>query len=188
MKIKSKARAKQHPHNYQTKLFYTYSTLIFIILLILAVLIFTLFYRYNYEKAIDSQNQIAEKSSQQLDTLLSSMDKLANGLLFNQDFMNMIRDETAARTQYNENNKKILSMIVSLDAPLIEMCIRDSASSVLCRSGPAYSRAGHETPYLCPASPIPPVLRFRHFLLSDLSVRTGTSATDFLVAAVFRLF
>ena len=120
MKIKSKARAKQHPHNYQTKLFYTYSTLIFIILLILAVLIFTLFYRYNYEKAIDSQNQIAEKSSQQLDTLLSSMDKLANGLLFNQDFMNMIRDDTAARTQYNENNKKILSMIVSLDAPLIE--------------------------------------------------------------------
>lgn len=118
--MKIKTLSKRNPHNYQTKLFYTYSTLIFIILLILAVLIFTLFYSYNYEKAIDSQNQILEKTSQQLDSVLSSMDKLANGLLFNQDFMNIIRNDTAAQTQYNENNKKILSMIVSLDAPLIE--------------------------------------------------------------------
>lgn len=103
--------------NFQTRLFTVYFTIIFVILLLLAVLIVTIFYRYYYDSAVDSQTQFVEKTSQQMDSQILQMDKIACGLLFNQSFMDIIKNEELQESRYNECNKEILTMITSLDAP-----------------------------------------------------------------------
>lgn len=105
--------------NFQAKLFTVYFTVIFLILVFMAILVLMISFRYYYESAVDSQTQFVEKTSQQIDSQIQQMDKLACGLLFNRSFMDIIKNETLQEERYNECNKEILTMITSLDAPLL---------------------------------------------------------------------
>lgn len=102
---------------YPQKLFLSYSAFFLTVLLLIFVVTLTITYREQYHKVLDSQLQLVSKTEDQVNESLQSMDRIVNGLLFNQSFMTIIKDKQVD-LHYTDNSKQVLNTFVSLDAPL----------------------------------------------------------------------
>lgn len=143
-------------HKYLNTLFLTYSAALLLALTLLFLVMLTFTYREQYKKNMEVQKQLADKTSEQLDTSLQEMDRIINGLLFNKSFMNIMKAEDAA-SRYTEYSKQILNHFVTLDAPLFSthriIAFNDSAYYTLTKTGenPSYiEKAIASYPYIEP--------------------------------------
>ena len=105
------------PRNYPQKLFLAYSCIYMTALLIFFLIVLGLFYQQQYKKTQENQSQIVSKISEQIDVSLQNMDQIANGLLFNNTFLELMKNSTTQQ-RYNEASKQILNTFTALDAPL----------------------------------------------------------------------
>lgn len=104
-------------HNFLQKLFWNYSAAVLGILFFLFAVLMLIIYTSQYQKNLDTQQQLVQKTEEQIDASLQSMDRIINGLIFNKTFKEIMRDETAP-LHYTDYNKQVLNIFVSLDAPL----------------------------------------------------------------------
>lgn len=102
---------------YSQKLFLVYACIYLAALLIIFGAALSVFYRQQYTKALDNQLQLVSEISEQLDVSLQNMDRIANGLLFNETFIDLMKDPDMA-ANYTNTNRQILNDFIALDAPL----------------------------------------------------------------------
>lgn len=106
-------------YNFQKKIFLTYSFFISVILLLIAGSFFIYLYFSKYSEAKNNQIQISTIVNQQIDTSIYQLDRIACGLMFNHEFMSIVSSGEEQVYQYPENNKKIMEMCTSIDAPTL---------------------------------------------------------------------
>ncbi|MCR2803552.1 cache domain-containing sensor histidine kinase [Paenibacillus soyae] len=102
---------------FSQQLFRAYSVLISALLLMLFIGIFVVVYNDQIRKEINAQQEFVQKTQQQVDMSLQNMDRIVSGLLFNKDFMQIMKTENMALS-YTKYSNEILDTFVSLDAPL----------------------------------------------------------------------
>lgn len=102
---------------FSQQLFRAYSVLITILLLMLFIGIFLVVYNDQIRQEINAQQEFVQKTQQQVDMSLQNMDRIVNGLLYNKDFMQIMKTENMALS-YTKYSNEILDTFVSLDAPL----------------------------------------------------------------------
>ncbi len=105
--------------NFTRRLFLTYSSVILALLLVLFAGVFWIVYNDGVRKEISAQQEFILKTQQQIDTSLQNMDRIANGLLYNESFMQIMRNGRS-ETTYTRDNNDIVDIMVSLDAPLFQ--------------------------------------------------------------------
>lgn len=103
-------RSKKYPQ----KLFFTYGCIYLVALLLFFLITLYLFYRQQYIKTLDTQSQLVRKTSEQIDSSLQNMDRIANGLLFNKTFLQTFIESTGSPVAESQ----ILNDFTALDAPL----------------------------------------------------------------------
>ena len=99
------------------KLFLVYSVFFLTVLFIIFISALMIIYQEQYKRVLDTQLQLVTKTENQIDESLQSMDRIVNGLLFDKNFMEIIKDENAVQ-HYTDYSKQVLNSFVSLDAPL----------------------------------------------------------------------
>lgn len=102
---------------FSQQLFRAYSVLISLLLLMLFIGIFLVVYNDQIRKEISAQQEFVRKTQQQVDMSIQNMDRIVNGLLFNKDFMQIMKTENMSLS-YTKYSNEILDTFVSLDAPL----------------------------------------------------------------------
>lgn len=102
---------------YSQKLFLVYACIYLAVLLLIFGAALFIFYRQQYTKAMENQKQLVSEISDQLDSSLQNMDRIANGLLFNETFLSLMKDPDIA-SHYTDTNRQILNDFIALDAPL----------------------------------------------------------------------
>lgn len=103
--------------NYIKKLFLNYSFVPLILLTVIFLTVLLFLYREQYQEYVDVRTQFASNVEDQLDSSLQEMDRIANGLLFNKSFMQIMKD-TDYSAKYIDYDSQVKEIFVSLDAPL----------------------------------------------------------------------
>lgn len=102
---------------YIQKLFTAYTLLYLAALALLFFLVSGLFYSQQYSHNKQTMSALVYKTSQQIDSSLQSMDRIATGLLFNNSFIEIMKDEDAI-LHYTDYSNQVLNAFTALDAPL----------------------------------------------------------------------
>lgn len=120
------------------KLFLTYTCMYWAALLFLFLIVLGLFYLQQYGKTQENQRQLVSKTSEQVDSSLQSMDRIANGLLFNNTFLQFMK-HPGGEPYSNDAEQQILNAFTALDAPLFSthriIAFNDSHFFNLSKSG-----------------------------------------------------
>lgn len=107
------ARRKKYPQ----KLFTAYTLLYLCVLSLLFFIVSAVFYWQQYLHNKDTLLTLTTKTSAQIDSSLQSMDRIATGLLFNNTFIDIMKDRDAA-LHYTDYSNRVLNAFTALDAPL----------------------------------------------------------------------
>lgn len=102
---------------YSRKLFGAYSVLLILVLLPLVLGASVYVYRQQYEGSVNTQIELAAKTQEQLDASLQSMDRIINGLMFNDEFMEIMENPQAGENYYS-CSRRVTDIFAALDAPL----------------------------------------------------------------------
>lgn len=100
---------------YFNQLFITYSTAFLLLLTLLFGITLLFIYREQYSRNVDIRSQLVSQIETQMDSSLESMDRIATGLIFNRNFIDIMADSSdSAAPGYDD---EVLSYFLMLDAP-----------------------------------------------------------------------
>lgn len=102
--------------NFSRRLFFAYSTALLAVLALLFAFVILFVYREQYQRSVETQVQLMDKTSDQLDASIREMDRIVNGLLFDKAFLSIMEDPEAA-LHYTNYSTRVLNSFVALDAP-----------------------------------------------------------------------
>ena len=103
--------------NFSRRLFFAYSTALLAVLLLLFTFVGLFIFREQYQRSVEAQVQLMDKTAEQLDSSLRELDRIVNGLLFDKDFLAVMEDPDAS-LHYTNYSTRVLNRFVALDAPL----------------------------------------------------------------------
>lgn len=100
---------------YFNQLFITYSTAFLLLLTLLFGITLLFIYREQYSRNVDIRSQLVSQIKTQMDSSLESMDRIATGLIFNRNFIDIMADSSDSATPGYDD--EVLSYFLMLDAP-----------------------------------------------------------------------
>ena len=137
-----KAKRKR---KYFTQLFITYSAAFLLLLTLLFSVTLLFIYREQYSRNAEIRSQLVSQIETQMDSSLESMDRIATGLIFNRNFIDIMADSSDSASPGYED--EVLSYFLMLDAPDIStyriIAFNDSVYYTMTKSdeNPAHIRA-----------------------------------------------